>query len=116
MNPNEKCNCPASPVSPGGLLTYSGGISNVGNISLNNVVVVGNQPVFDTITAAIGMVTVSWPAAVGVNYTPQSPSSATDPVWIDIAGNVTASGAAASKEEPIESGQKRFYRVRVTRK
>ena len=36
-------NCPASPVSPGSLLTYSGIVSNAGNITLNNVVVTNSQ-------------------------------------------------------------------------
>jgi uncharacterized repeat protein (TIGR01451 family) len=43
-------NCPAGPVSPGGLLTYSGSISNLGNVTLTNIVVTndrsGASPVF----------------------------------------------------------------------
>jgi uncharacterized repeat protein (TIGR01451 family) len=35
--------CPVSPVSPGGLFTYTGSISNAGNITLNNVVVTNSQ-------------------------------------------------------------------------
>jgi uncharacterized repeat protein (TIGR01451 family) len=68
-----------------------------------------------TISAANGMVTVSWPATPGVIYTLQSANSTTDPVWIDIAGNVTANDATASKEDPIEPGRERFYRVMVLR-
>jgi uncharacterized repeat protein (TIGR01451 family) len=36
-------NCPANPVSPGGLLTYSGTVSNAGNITLNNIMVTNSQ-------------------------------------------------------------------------
>jgi uncharacterized repeat protein (TIGR01451 family) len=36
-------NCPASPASPGGLVTYSGSVSNAGNITLTNVVVSNSQ-------------------------------------------------------------------------
>jgi uncharacterized repeat protein (TIGR01451 family) len=36
-------NCPVAPVVPGGLLTYSGTVSNAGNITLNNIMVVNNQ-------------------------------------------------------------------------
>jgi hypothetical protein len=36
-------NCPANPVSPSGLLTYSGTVSNAGNITLNNIMVTNSQ-------------------------------------------------------------------------
>ena len=36
-------NCPANPAIPGGLLTYSGTVSNAGNVTLTNVVVLNNQ-------------------------------------------------------------------------
>jgi uncharacterized repeat protein (TIGR01451 family) len=36
-------NCPVAPVIPGGLLTYSGTVSNAGNITLVNIVVANNQ-------------------------------------------------------------------------
>jgi uncharacterized repeat protein (TIGR01451 family) len=36
-------NCPANPVSPGGLLTYSGTVRNAGNITLTNVVVTDDR-------------------------------------------------------------------------
>jgi uncharacterized repeat protein (TIGR01451 family) len=41
--------CPESPVSPGGVLTYTGFITNTGNISLTNVVVVNDQPAPNTV-------------------------------------------------------------------
>ncbi|MHB8736383.1 MAG: DUF7507 domain-containing protein, partial [Terriglobales bacterium] len=50
--------CPVAPVSPGGLLTYSGSVSNAGNISLTNVVVLndlsGTTPVFASARLAPG--------------------------------------------------------------
>lgn len=36
--------CPDLPVSPGQLLTFSGSVSNAGNVTLTNIVVVNNQP------------------------------------------------------------------------
>jgi uncharacterized repeat protein (TIGR01451 family) len=41
--------CPAQPVSPGQLLTFSGSVSNTGNVTLTNVVVVDNQPAANTL-------------------------------------------------------------------
>jgi hypothetical protein len=36
--------CPPNPVVPGGLLTFSGTVSNAGNITLTNIIVVNNWP------------------------------------------------------------------------
>jgi len=41
--------CPPTPVAQGGLLTYSGTVSNAGNITLTNIVVVNNWPVPNTV-------------------------------------------------------------------
>ena len=50
--------CPASPASPGGVLTYSGTVSNPGNITLTNVIVLSDQtgstPVFTAPSLAPG--------------------------------------------------------------
>jgi len=40
--------CPVQPVSPGQLLTFSGSVSNTGNVTLTNIVVVNNQPSANT--------------------------------------------------------------------
>jgi uncharacterized repeat protein (TIGR01451 family) len=40
--------CPVQAVSPGQLLTFSGSVSNTGNVTLTNIVVVNNQPVANT--------------------------------------------------------------------
>jgi uncharacterized repeat protein (TIGR01451 family) len=40
--------CPAPPVSPGQLLTFSGSVSNTGNVTLTNIVVVNDQPAPNT--------------------------------------------------------------------
>jgi hypothetical protein len=41
-------NCPANPVPPGGVFTFSGMVSNAGNITLTNVIVVNDQPTNNT--------------------------------------------------------------------
>ncbi len=52
--------CPAVPVALGGLLTFSGTVSNAGNVTLTNVAVVndhsGSAPVFTVATLAPGAV------------------------------------------------------------
>ncbi len=42
-------NCPSNSVLPGGILTYSGTVSNAGLITLSNVVVVNNRPAPNTV-------------------------------------------------------------------
>ncbi len=68
-------NCPIDPTGPGGILTYTGSISNAGNITLSNIVVVNNQPqlnvnsgpsTFGTLSAA-GILTDRF--GVGNNFT-----------------------------------------------
>ena len=46
-------NCSASPVSPGGVLTYSGSVSNAGNIALTNVVVTNDRTGATSVFTAI---------------------------------------------------------------
>jgi hypothetical protein len=41
--------CPTNPVAPGGILTYSGTVSNAGNILLTNIIVMDNRPVTNTV-------------------------------------------------------------------
>ncbi len=40
--------CPVGPVGPGQLLVYSGTVSNTGDVTLTNIVVVSDQPVANT--------------------------------------------------------------------
>jgi len=70
-------------------------------------------PFIASMTVASGMVTVSWTATPGVTYCLQCTDGSQDPVWINIPGNVTASGDTASKTSPMGTDPKRFYRVMV---
>ena len=54
--------------------------------------------------------TLAWRAVPGRSYRLQYKNSLTDPVWLDLPGNVRASGVAASTTAPMQ-GPQRFYRV-----
>jgi hypothetical protein len=58
-------NCPLLPTPRGGLYTYSGSVSNAGNVSLLNVYVVNNQPTNNT--PVIGPITLA--PGTYVNFT-----------------------------------------------
>jgi uncharacterized repeat protein (TIGR01451 family) len=49
--------CPATPVPPGGIAVFSGTVSNAGNITLTNVIVVNNRPTNNT--PVIGPITLA---------------------------------------------------------
>ena len=57
-------NCPVSPISAGSLLTYSGSVSNAGNLTLTNVVVINSQTGTNVIYSAVALL----PGAVS-NFT-----------------------------------------------
>ncbi len=57
-------NCPVTPTPAGGILTFTGTVTNTGNVTLNNVMVVNNQPAANTVV--IGPITLA-PGA-GTNF------------------------------------------------
>jgi len=78
--------CPAQPVAPGQLFTFSGSVSNTGNVTLTNIVVVNDQPapntpVFNRPSLAPGEV---------VSFTGSYPA----PVCCSAADTVTATGTS----------------------
>ena len=62
--------CPLAPVSPGQLLTFSGSVSNTGNVTLTNIVVVNNQPAANTTVFTLASLA---PGAV-TNFTASYPA------------------------------------------
>jgi uncharacterized repeat protein (TIGR01451 family) len=78
--------CPAQPVSPGQLLTYSGSVSNTGNVTLTNIVVVDSQPAANTPVFALASLA---PGAVA-NFT----GSYTAPTNCSISDTLTATASS----------------------
>jgi hypothetical protein len=54
--------------------------------------------------------TLSWPAIPGRTYRLQRKPHIDAP-WIDAMGDVTATGATASRTDPLDGASQRFYRV-----
>jgi hypothetical protein len=48
-------NCPAYPVPPGGIFTFSGTVTNLSDVTLTNVIVVNDQPAPNTVIFGPGM-------------------------------------------------------------
>ena len=78
--------CPAQPVSPGQLLTYSGSVSNTGNVTLTNIVVVDSQPAPNTPVFTLASLA---PGAVA-NFT----GSYTAPSNCSVADTLTATASS----------------------
>jgi uncharacterized repeat protein (TIGR01451 family) len=76
--------CSAQPVSPGQTLTWSGSVSNTGNVTLNNIVVVNNQPAANTLVFTVASLA---PGAV-TNFT----GSYVAPVNCSVTDTLTATG------------------------
>jgi hypothetical protein len=68
-------------------------------------------PVIRSVNLADGVATVAWDSTAGFTYTLQCKGNAQDPMWIDIPGNVTATGDTASKTDIVGPTTRRFYRV-----
>jgi len=88
--------CPANPVPPGGLLAFTGIVSNAGTVTITNVTVVNNQPTNGT--PLIGPITLvpAQTASFGGSYT--TPFESCGP-WVDTLtahGNATCTGAGVN--------------------
>jgi uncharacterized repeat protein (TIGR01451 family) len=170
--------CPTSPVPVGGLHTFGGSLTNLGDVNLTNVMVFstrsggervvvlgpvelapgesarftgsyvvtsGSNPAFDiieasgmdtclgrtviarancagpigpaaepimrTVSVLNGVATVTWDSVPGETYTLQCKGNHEDPIWINIPGNVTATGTTVTKTDQVGPSPKRFYRA-----
>ena len=71
-------------------------------------------PMLTSVSLLDGVATLVWDSSPGVTYTLQCKANVQDPIWIDIPGNVTATGNTASKTDAVGPTVRRFYRVLVT--
>jgi len=72
--------CPANPVAPGGVLNFTGFVTNTGNVTLTNVVVVNNQPQAGTVV--FGPTNLAPGAVLGFSGSYTVPANACGP-WVD---------------------------------
>jgi uncharacterized repeat protein (TIGR01451 family) len=70
--------CPAQPVSPGQLLTFSGSVSNTGNVTLTNIVVVNNRPTANTAVFTVASLAPGAEAAFSGSYLAPTNCSVSD--------------------------------------
>jgi hypothetical protein len=71
------------------------------------------RPQIQSITRTNSNVTVTWTAISGQGYRLQSSTNLLNTNWLDVAGDVLASGPSASKTDPGATEALRFYRVKV---
>ena len=70
-------------------------------------------PVITAVTVNNGISTVTWTSTSGTKYRLQCKATADEVIWIDIPGDVTATGATASKDDVVGPTRHRFYRIMV---
>ncbi len=78
--------CPPGPVAPGQLLVYSGTVTNIGDVTLTNVIVVSDQPAANTTVFTIASLAPGAGASFTANYTA--------PVDCSTTSSVTATGTS----------------------
>ncbi|GDY22277.1 hypothetical protein LBMAG56_36240 [Verrucomicrobiota bacterium] len=90
--------CPVTPVGPGELLTFSGSVSNTGNVTLNNIVVVNNQPAANTSVFTLASLAPGAVANFTGSYLAPTACSVVDTLTATATsrcgGNVTSSASA----------------------
>ncbi len=74
-------------------------------------IVVLPPPQIESIVSSNGNVTINWSAIAGKSYRVQFKAELTETTWNDLAGEVTATEATATKTDTSVSGDRRFYRV-----
>jgi hypothetical protein len=77
------------------------------------LVVVVSLPTIESVTLSNDVVTLVWTSVPGQSYRLQYTDDLAVPLWIDLAGDVTASGSSASKDDDLTSASQKFYRVQV---
>jgi uncharacterized repeat protein (TIGR01451 family) len=96
--------CPVGPTAPGQLITFSGSVSNTGNITVTNVVVMNNQPapntlVFSRASLAPGEVatfTASYVAPTNCSVTDTLTATATGACGVLVSSTATATCAIST--------------------
>jgi uncharacterized repeat protein (TIGR01451 family) len=68
-------------------------------------------PNLRSVTQTNGVVTIAWESRSGTTYTLQCKASVDEPIWVNIPGDVTATGDTASKTDILGPTPRRFYRV-----
>ena len=86
------------------------GVPSMSNTMSFNITVVP-PPLIESVAASGGNVTIVWSAVSGRAYRVQFKTDLKTATWNDVAGDVTATDATATKTDAAVSGSERFYRV-----
>jgi uncharacterized repeat protein (TIGR01451 family) len=79
--------CPVGPTAPGQLLVFSGSVSNTGNITVTNVVVMNNQPAANTLVFTRASLAPGEAASFTGSYVAPTNCSATDTLTATATGS-----------------------------
>jgi hypothetical protein len=88
------------------------GLPALGSTQTFSIIVV-SRPFIESITLSNNLPTVDWTSINGQRYRLQYSPWLESPVWLDVAGDIMASGFNTSKTDPDAAVTNRLYRVRV---
>ncbi len=68
-------------------------------------------PLVQSLTRSNSVLQITWISISNRLYRVQSASNLTDSPWIDLPGDILASGSYSSKSDPVDQNEQKFYRV-----
>jgi uncharacterized repeat protein (TIGR03803 family) len=94
--------------------TYSLAVSNFLGTATGSVVLsVVQPPLFQTVRATNGTITLTWTAAPGHTYQLQARSDLLGSAWTNVGSAITATNSTLTVQEASPSSPQRFYRTMV---
>jgi predicted alpha-1,6-mannanase (GH76 family) len=92
---------------------YNSSLGNSNFLNLDNMTVTDMEQfqITGINLSPTGTVHITWGALSGQTYSVQYKNAATDLVWTNSGGPVTATGTAASVDAPAGTNSERFYRI-----
>jgi hypothetical protein len=72
-----------------------------------------SAPMIESISYSGGNITLTWLSISGLTYRVQCKAEFDESPWLDLPGDVTATGSPSTKTEPLPADTQRFYRIKV---
>jgi hypothetical protein len=93
-------------------------VTDNGSTALNdfetfNIIIAGPPRIISITVTPAGLVTVQWASFAGKTYRVEYKSDLSSGTWLQLGGNVLATGAVSSVTDNVGANTRRFYQVRL---